>query len=77
MSLVGLKEGLDVYHAWIVEDLDRDVVRILTQQSQTGGRLRSWRGRSLIGRLMGIRIGWSDLLGDEGWVTENLTEMIS
>ena len=27
---------LDVYHAWIVEDLDYGAVRILTQESQIG-----------------------------------------
>ncbi|KAI5927726.1 hypothetical protein F4810DRAFT_649132 [Camillea tinctor] len=27
---------LDVYHAWLVEDLDWSVVRILTQESQIG-----------------------------------------
>lgn len=29
-------EALDVYHAWIVEDMDYGVVRILTQESQIG-----------------------------------------
>lgn len=28
--------SLDVYHAWLVEDLDYGVVRILTQESQIG-----------------------------------------
>lgn len=28
--------ALDVYHAWIVEDMDWGVVRILTQESQIG-----------------------------------------
>ncbi|OCF33945.1 hypothetical protein I317_07067 [Kwoniella heveanensis CBS 569] len=30
------EESIDVYHAWIVEDLDGDRVRILTQESQIG-----------------------------------------
>lgn len=30
------EQALDVYHAWIVEDLDRGRVRILTQESQIG-----------------------------------------
>ncbi|KAK9778533.1 hypothetical protein SCAR479_04555 [Seiridium cardinale] len=29
-------EALDVYHAWIVEDMEWGVVRILTQESQIG-----------------------------------------
>jgi hypothetical protein len=29
-------KALDVYHAWIVEDLDYGAVRILTQESQIG-----------------------------------------
>ncbi|KAF2153630.1 hypothetical protein K461DRAFT_276676 [Myriangium duriaei CBS 260.36] len=28
--------AIDVYHAWVVEDLDHDRVRILTQESQIG-----------------------------------------
>lgn len=28
--------AVDVYHAWIIEDLDQDRVRILTQESQIG-----------------------------------------
>ncbi|KAJ9111203.1 hypothetical protein QFC22_006578 [Naganishia vaughanmartiniae] len=31
-----VEKALDVYHAWIVEDLDRGRVRILTQESQIG-----------------------------------------
>ena len=31
---------LDVYHAWLVEDLDGDRVRILTQESQLGQAAR-------------------------------------
>ncbi|WRT70911.1 uncharacterized protein IL334_007910 [Kwoniella shivajii] len=30
------QEKIDVYHAWIIEDLDQDRVRILTQESQIG-----------------------------------------
>lgn len=30
------KEEVDVYHAWLVEDLDSNRVRILTQESQVG-----------------------------------------
>lgn len=29
-------EAVEVYHAWLVEDLDGDRVRILTQESQSG-----------------------------------------
>jgi hypothetical protein len=30
------KDAVDVYHAWLVEDLEGDRVRILTQESQIG-----------------------------------------
>lgn len=30
------KTGIEVYHAWVVEDLDYGVVRILTQETQIG-----------------------------------------
>lgn len=33
---VGTAERLDVVHAWLVEELDYGVVRILTQESQIG-----------------------------------------
>lgn len=32
----GTAERLDVYHAWLIEDLDGDRVRILTQETQNG-----------------------------------------
>ncbi|KAF4466874.1 hypothetical protein FALBO_6277 [Fusarium albosuccineum] len=32
----GEDEAIDVYHAWLIEDLDYGVVRILTQESQIG-----------------------------------------
>ncbi|KAI0192844.1 hypothetical protein F4808DRAFT_363324 [Astrocystis sublimbata] len=41
LAWLALKDGdeesaLEVYHAWIVEDMDWGVVRILTQESQIG-----------------------------------------
>lgn len=33
---VNLEEGIEVYHAWIVEDLPGGRVRVLTQESQIG-----------------------------------------
>lgn len=30
------QDGLQVYHAWLVEDLDGDRIRVLTQESQIG-----------------------------------------
>lgn len=29
-------DGLEIYHAWLVEDLDGERVRVLTQESQIG-----------------------------------------
>lgn len=37
-------EGLEVYHAWLVEDLEGQRVRILTQESQIGGVFERWEG---------------------------------
>ena len=34
--MVGTAERLDVIHAWLVEELDYGVVRILTQETQVG-----------------------------------------
>ena len=34
------EEGIDVVHAWLVEDLEGGRVRILTQESQRGGGAR-------------------------------------
>ena len=34
-------EGLEIYHAWLVQDLENDRVRILTQESQIGPVSRS------------------------------------
>ncbi|KAK2614939.1 hypothetical protein N8I77_001728 [Diaporthe amygdali] len=35
-------EGVAIYHAWLVEDLDGGRVRILTQESQVGQIFREW-----------------------------------
>lgn len=37
-------EGVAVYHAWLVEDLEGSRVRILTQESQIGSIFREWAG---------------------------------
>jgi hypothetical protein len=29
-------DGLEVYHAWLIQDLENNRVRILTQESQIG-----------------------------------------
>lgn len=36
------QEGLEVYHAWLVEDLEGARVRILTQESQIGKVFADW-----------------------------------
>ncbi|KAK7180454.1 hypothetical protein DPSP01_014131 [Paraphaeosphaeria sporulosa] len=35
-------DGLEVYHAWIVEELEKDRVRILTQEVQNGPVFKEW-----------------------------------
>jgi hypothetical protein len=35
-------EGLEIYHAWLVEDLEGQRVRILTQESQIGPVFKEW-----------------------------------
>lgn len=36
------EEGLEVYHAWLVEDLEGGRVRVLTQESQIGKVFAEW-----------------------------------
>jgi hypothetical protein len=36
------EEGLEVYHAWLVEDLEGQRVRVLTQESQIGPVFEQW-----------------------------------
>lgn len=36
------EDGLEVYHAWLVEDLEGGRVRILTQESQIGQVFKEW-----------------------------------
>ena len=36
-------DGLEIYHAWLVEDLEGQRVRILTQESQIGAVFRDWQ----------------------------------
>jgi len=35
-------DGLEIYHAWVVEDLEGGRVRILTQESQIGPVFKEW-----------------------------------
>ncbi|KAJ4990338.1 hypothetical protein SVAN01_04220 [Stagonosporopsis vannaccii] len=35
-------EGLEIYHAWIVQELEQGRVRILTQESQIGPVFKEW-----------------------------------
>jgi hypothetical protein len=36
------EDGLEIYHAWVVEDLEGERVRILTQESQIGPIFEEW-----------------------------------
>jgi len=35
-------EGLEIYHAWVIEDIEKERVRILTQESQIGPIFKKW-----------------------------------
>lgn len=39
------ESAVDVYHAWIVEDLEKNRVRILTQESQIGKPVKELAGK--------------------------------
>ncbi len=43
VGIPGTEQRLDVHHAWLVEDLDRGRVRILTQETQQGEPARQLR----------------------------------
>jgi hypothetical protein len=46
-------EGLEIYHAWLVEDLEGQRVRILTQESQIGPVFKEWEGQKPNKMLLG------------------------
>ena len=46
-------EGLEIYHAWVVEDLEGQRVRVLTQESQIGGVFGEWEGQKPNKMLLG------------------------
>ncbi|KAF2031568.1 hypothetical protein EK21DRAFT_62913 [Setomelanomma holmii] len=52
-------EGLEVYHAWLVEDLDGQRVRILTQESQIGPIFKEWEEQKPNKMLLGHQ-DWLD-----------------
>ncbi|KAF2704787.1 hypothetical protein K504DRAFT_506754 [Pleomassaria siparia CBS 279.74] len=62
-------DGFEVYHAWLVEDLQGARVRILTQESQIGGIFKEWEEQKPNKMLLGHQ-DWLDGLvkaikGDE------------
>ncbi|KAH9881889.1 hypothetical protein J1614_001060 [Plenodomus biglobosus] len=70
------EDGLEVYHAWLVEDLEGQRVRVLTQESQIGGVFREWEGKRPNVMLLGHQ-DWLDGLvakakGEEGGRETNL-----
>ena len=52
-------EGLEIYHAWLVEDLEGQRVRILTQESQIGGVFKEWEAQKPNKMLLGHQ-DWLD-----------------
>ncbi|KAF2855587.1 hypothetical protein T440DRAFT_535677 [Plenodomus tracheiphilus IPT5] len=50
---------LEVYHAWLVEDLEGQRVRVLTQESQVGGVFGEWAGKKPNVMLLGHQ-DWLD-----------------
>jgi hypothetical protein len=52
-------DGLEVYHAWLVEDLEGQRVRILTQESQIGPVFKEWEARKPNPMLLGHQ-DWLD-----------------
>jgi hypothetical protein len=52
-------EGLEIYHAWLVEDLEGQRVRILTQESQIGPVFAEWEEQKPNKMLLGHQ-DWLD-----------------
>jgi hypothetical protein len=52
-------EGLEIYHAWVVEDLEGQRVRILTQESQIGQVFAEWEEQKPNKMLLGHQ-DWLD-----------------
>ncbi|KAH7068741.1 hypothetical protein BKA63DRAFT_93423 [Paraphoma chrysanthemicola] len=52
-------EGLEIYHAWLVEDIEDQRVRILTQESQIGKVFSEWEAEKPNKMLLGHQ-DWLD-----------------
>jgi hypothetical protein len=52
-------DGLEIYHAWVVEDLEEQRVRILTQESQIGPVFAEWENQKPNKMLLGHQ-DWLD-----------------
>lgn len=52
-------DGLEIYHAWVVEDLEGQRVRILTQESQIGPIFKEWEEQKPNKMLLGHQ-DWLD-----------------
>ena len=52
-------DGLEIYHAWVVEDLEEQRVRILTQESQIGQIFKDWEEQKPNKMLLGHQ-DWLD-----------------
>jgi hypothetical protein len=52
-------DGLEIYHAWVVEDLEGQRVRILTQESQIGQVFKEWKVKKPNKMLLGHQ-DWLD-----------------
>ncbi|KAH7395193.1 hypothetical protein DE146DRAFT_659436 [Phaeosphaeria sp. MPI-PUGE-AT-0046c] len=52
-------DGMEVYHAWLVEDLEGQRVRILTQESQIGPLFKEWEWQKPNKMLLGHQ-DWLD-----------------
>jgi hypothetical protein len=50
---------MEIYHAWLVEDLEGQRVRILTQESQIGPVFKEWEGKKPNPMLLGHQ-DWLD-----------------
>ncbi|KAJ4379734.1 hypothetical protein N0V86_004916 [Didymella sp. IMI 355093] len=52
-------EGLAIYHAWLIQDLEGERVRVLTQESQIGPVFKEWSGQKPNKMLLGHQ-DWLD-----------------
>lgn len=69
LAWLSTDNGLEVYHAWLVEEIEKNRVRILTQEVQNGPIFQEWATQSPNKMLLGHQ-DWLDGLVQAAWGQE-------